>query len=448
MVNITQKVDIWSIGAVFSEAAVWVVDGYEALEQYRQLRQEATKAIPGFEDGNCFHDGEQMLEIVRTQHRNLEECLRSHDTITSAVLAMIEDMLVDANSRPNANHFWKRSQRILKNAWDKLENLAIRGQQTSTTGRERRRPLVEPSGLGAEPSIIPDREGQDMSWYGHGTTSKELCTPDKSNPPRRGLHDSRTAGVPKSYTSPSPGRQLTTRVKSRRVQKASQVVPPSDTRETDLDQYQTPTPSSSQKMDTPSLTQHDLDSSDDTGCYDYDDPKEDEVLQDTISSDKRYRASAPSPHSKYASVDLSKPKYRSEPPDLTGQVGRRKTDLSSQVIHSERDLMPPSKAATSYIPNGLTTQMKDISKEGSRIITHTAPSGPTPSSPTFQTPIESSSEAPVPSPHEKERRKPSDNPKLSRNDAVRWKDEKKQGRQYILHGDWLFHRLNQRDNVS
>lgn len=448
MVNVTQKVDIWSIGAVFSEAAVWVVEGYRGLERYRQLRQEATGQIAGFEDGNCFHDGEQMLDIVRTQHRDLEDCFRSQDAITSAVLAMIEDMLVDANARPNAIQIWTRSQRILQNARDKLEKPAIRDQQTSTAGRERRRPLVEPPEFGAESEFIPDKEGQNMSPYGQGMTSKELSTPDKNNPPGQGLHGSRIAGVPKSYASPSSGWQFPTGVKSQHVQKASQGVPSSDTKETDLDQYQPPTPSFLHKMDSLSLTQNDPDYSDDIECYDYDDSKDDEVLQDAVSSDKKYRASAPLPRSKYASVDLSKPKYRSEPPDLTEQVGRRKTDISSRSIHSERHHMPPSKAATSYITNGLKTQMKDISEEGSPNFTSTAPSGTPPSSSTFQTPIESSSRAPVPPPDEKKRRELAVTPKLSRIEAVRWKDEKKQGRHSKLHGDWLFHRLNQRDHVS
>src|SRR5436190_15235802 len=41
---VSQRVDTWSLGCVFSLAATWVVLGYGGIHQFERLRKEAVKA--------------------------------------------------------------------------------------------------------------------------------------------------------------------------------------------------------------------------------------------------------------------------------------------------------------------------------------------------------------------------------------------------------------------
>ena len=113
--------DIWSLGAVFSEAAVWLVTSYQSVKWYRKDRREAPKNIRGIQESDCFHDGEKMLETVHDWHMRLNERLRKEDFITGEVLRMIKCMLHDETSRAKTKTFWTWSQQILSDAKENLE---------------------------------------------------------------------------------------------------------------------------------------------------------------------------------------------------------------------------------------------------------------------------------------------------------------------------------------
>ena len=121
---------------------MWLVENYEGLKRYRRDRRAATKQIGGLEDSDCFHDGENMLEIVAEWHKSLEQGRRAYDVITVPVLNMIEHMLMDGESRPGAIYFWKVSQKILREARSKLEEM----QRVSTpVTPEKQKPPIRPS---------------------------------------------------------------------------------------------------------------------------------------------------------------------------------------------------------------------------------------------------------------------------------------------------------------
>ncbi|KAH8590626.1 hypothetical protein B0O99DRAFT_675870 [Bisporella sp. PMI_857] len=110
-------IDIWSLGGVFSEAAAWVVGSHEEVERYRRKRRAATKNIPGLQDTDCFHDGENVLPMVLDYHESLAKRFSPHDCITKQVLHMIENsMLLHETSRSKSIDIWKMSQRILNGA--------------------------------------------------------------------------------------------------------------------------------------------------------------------------------------------------------------------------------------------------------------------------------------------------------------------------------------------
>ncbi|KAI5861106.1 hypothetical protein GGS23DRAFT_209034 [Durotheca rogersii] len=117
------EVDIWSLGCVFSEAAVWAVCGHKGRERYRESRLQETKRIDsirgtGF-DG-CFHDGIEPLNAVTCIHEHIRRSRQAWDTITPKITQLIsESMLLDSmGPRKTARELLLLSGRLLQTARD------------------------------------------------------------------------------------------------------------------------------------------------------------------------------------------------------------------------------------------------------------------------------------------------------------------------------------------
>jgi hypothetical protein len=120
----TQAADIWSVGCIYSEAAVWVADGYNGVEEYRRQRIAEIDKMPDFRGGDCFHDGERVLQAVLDAHKDIELRLRRSDYITKDVLdSMAEEMLWEED-RPGAKALLRRAEGILSRARQKLSSRA------------------------------------------------------------------------------------------------------------------------------------------------------------------------------------------------------------------------------------------------------------------------------------------------------------------------------------
>lgn len=111
--------DIWSIGCVYSEAAVWCVCGEEGREEYRRLRQSqvpesACKA--GYEA--AFHDGENRLDAVHEMHRLIHYRRIVVDTITFKVgeLVLQSMMRVEDGGPLDASQLRTRCNTLLSDA--------------------------------------------------------------------------------------------------------------------------------------------------------------------------------------------------------------------------------------------------------------------------------------------------------------------------------------------
>lgn len=103
-----QNSDIWSLGAVLSNAATYVVLGKQGVLKYNLVRRSAVKEATG-KAGDGFHDGSMVLEAVTQWHKYLRNCSRRYDDITPAILGLVDQhMLVESESRWNsaktANH--------------------------------------------------------------------------------------------------------------------------------------------------------------------------------------------------------------------------------------------------------------------------------------------------------------------------------------------------------
>ena len=123
----SQAIDIWSLGCVFSLAATWIALDYVGLHQFDQVRQLAiikqaqarsqNQAVEGSQ-GDHFHNGHRVLEDVTNWHICLRAVLRKTDTITSHVLDLVDqDMLLgSAEQRINASRLCSRLDLILKSS--------------------------------------------------------------------------------------------------------------------------------------------------------------------------------------------------------------------------------------------------------------------------------------------------------------------------------------------
>ncbi|KAF2103948.1 kinase-like protein [Rhizodiscina lignyota] len=121
---VAPKVDVWSLGAVFSEAVAWVVLTTEGLDQYREHRRVETSKIDGFKDDDCFHNGEERLATVEEMLERAKTSARGNDPITSDVVELT-DLMLQAGERPTAKLLHERCQRILRKARHRLQGPEI-----------------------------------------------------------------------------------------------------------------------------------------------------------------------------------------------------------------------------------------------------------------------------------------------------------------------------------
>jgi hypothetical protein len=157
--------DIWSLGAIYSEVAVWSLQGPEGLNQYRAARQAKIKALPEWNDADdCFHDGKDVLDTVEWQHRMLSEEVTGElgerklmRSLTSRVVdVVIEQMLLaDSSSRTAAKDLHPQAERLL--------NKARRAAQAQTTFGGEHTTAAEPASPSAPVEMsqyLPDEHKQ------------------------------------------------------------------------------------------------------------------------------------------------------------------------------------------------------------------------------------------------------------------------------------------------
>lgn len=99
----SQAIDIWSLGCVFSLAATWVSLGLRGIYQFQAMREfvHEQRALAASQNqatneshGDHFHDGHQVLEDVIRWHELLRTSLRRTDSITSQVLDLVDKRML------------------------------------------------------------------------------------------------------------------------------------------------------------------------------------------------------------------------------------------------------------------------------------------------------------------------------------------------------------------
>jgi len=116
---ISWESDIWSLGCIYSEAAVWIEEGYNGLVDYRKKRMAETDRT-SFKGGDCFHDGVRVLKSVLDAHRDVEDSLRRSNYITSDILHSMMGEMMWVEDRPNAKTLWRKAETVLSKARQRL----------------------------------------------------------------------------------------------------------------------------------------------------------------------------------------------------------------------------------------------------------------------------------------------------------------------------------------
>lgn len=118
--SITWEADIFSAGAVLSDAASWVAKGEDGREEYLRRRQEELENTEGFANSGyetAFHDGSERISSVDAMHRDIRSSLTSHDKMTARVLDIIEHhMLVLPKHRLQAKLLYNKFEKEVKEA--------------------------------------------------------------------------------------------------------------------------------------------------------------------------------------------------------------------------------------------------------------------------------------------------------------------------------------------
>jgi hypothetical protein len=143
----TQAADIWSLGCIYSEAAVWIADGYNGVVEYRRQRIAEIGKMPDFKGRDCFHDGERVLKAVLDAHKDIALRLRRSDYITKDVLDSIAEEMLWEEDRPGAKALLRRAEGILSRARQKLSSSLTADSSTrpnSSSSRSRTYPLPLP----------------------------------------------------------------------------------------------------------------------------------------------------------------------------------------------------------------------------------------------------------------------------------------------------------------
>ncbi|RSM14862.1 hypothetical protein CEP52_001058 [Fusarium oligoseptatum] len=148
--EVTTSVDVWALGAVYSDALVWSIAGEPGREAYRVKRKEAIAELNRFKAAGfeaCFHNGEDKLDAVSEFHQETLQNKRESDPISCLMSDFIlNDMLRVADSRLIPQTLKSRADEMMNN----LERRPTVGTSTSS--------YTQPI---SDPDPIMSRVGED-----------------------------------------------------------------------------------------------------------------------------------------------------------------------------------------------------------------------------------------------------------------------------------------------
>lgn len=173
-----------------SEVATWVACGWKSVGEYRRQRQDETRALPPFKNGDyCFHDGSDgLLNCVNQNHDELMDNVQPYDYLTTRVVQLIKnDMLKPHYSigRRSAKYLCEQSQQLIQ----EVRAAIIRDRKDSSSS-----------------DLL---NSQDSLWQSSQSTlyTMPTFTPLNFNPPTQHSYHSTASCQPASRggVHPTPG---------------------------------------------------------------------------------------------------------------------------------------------------------------------------------------------------------------------------------------------------
>ena len=107
--------DVWSLGAIFSTVATWIVLGAQGVAHFKRIRQAATL---NSKRGDQFHNGLEVLPEVSAWHDLLRYSLRRSDSLTGKILDLIDQHMLkgDPKLRISVGDLHQLYNKLLTNA--------------------------------------------------------------------------------------------------------------------------------------------------------------------------------------------------------------------------------------------------------------------------------------------------------------------------------------------
>lgn len=135
--HLNSIVDLWSLGAVYSDFLAWSIGGGECQERYRIKRKDAITKLPQIREAGfdaCFHDGETILPAVEDFHQEVLKHKVDGDFISPCMSEFIlKFMMVESAPRLMAMQAKSRAIKMINDAKSGL-----------TTKRPRTPPIPRP----------------------------------------------------------------------------------------------------------------------------------------------------------------------------------------------------------------------------------------------------------------------------------------------------------------
>lgn len=172
--KISYKVDIWALGAVFSDVFVWSIAGERGREDYRCARKKEIELLPylrSHRSDACFHDGTRRLASVEEQHKLFLSHRRLSDKVSPAISKFILSyMLTGQNGRPDAM--------VLRTHMDKhiLEAFQEDPAELKPLPRSRTMPQpvsVDPKSEETSLQVLKSKSGSSQLYLATGTSQLE-----------------------------------------------------------------------------------------------------------------------------------------------------------------------------------------------------------------------------------------------------------------------------------
>lgn len=111
------EVDLWSLGCIILECAVWISLGERGRLDFIEGRTAETDLLSDYAKsgrGDCFHDGRDLLRCVRGFGQHIRDHGRRDDEITSKMFDLAtRELLVEKDKRQFARHIYSAMKSII-----------------------------------------------------------------------------------------------------------------------------------------------------------------------------------------------------------------------------------------------------------------------------------------------------------------------------------------------